>query len=148
MSENPRGVDLVVTGEVPPVVARKDHNRRGGAEATACTVGRRRRTSARRVRTDGRSREGWWVIIAESEARATAKGEEPRPRAPTENRTGEWRLGSTVDWGKLKYQTKPAAGLETSPLSLFLVLSNGFGPSGGKFDVRLRRIKVHNSMSK
>jgi hypothetical protein len=58
-----------------------------------------------------------------------SKGRTPSPCAwpPTENRTGEWRLGSTVDWGKLKYQTKPAARLETSPLSLFWVLSNGFG---------------------
>jgi hypothetical protein len=113
VSENPRGFDLVVTGEVPPVVARKDHNRGGGAEATACSVGRRRRTSARRVRTDGRIREGWWVIIAESEAGATAKGE-PRPRARG------YQLKTGLESGGW---APPWIGLETSPLSLILVLS-------------------------
>jgi len=69
---------LVVTGEVPPAVARRHRKRRGGvAEETVVdrkefSVGRRPRTPARRVRIDGRSREGWWVIIAESEAETKA----------------------------------------------------------------------------
>ena len=69
---------MVVTGEVPPAVARRHRKRRGGvAEATvvdrkAFSVGRRPRTPARRVRIDGRTREGWWVIIAESEAETKA----------------------------------------------------------------------------
>jgi hypothetical protein len=84
---------LGVTCEAPPAAARTGRRRRGGVEGRAeATVADRKALGARRlpriptrgVRMGDRSREGWWVIIAE--AKAEAKGESQRAWPPSGDR--------------------------------------------------------------
>ena len=80
VAENPRR-RVFGLGATCEAAARTGRRRRGGvqgrAEATAAdrkawSAGRRPSTPTRRVRMGGRSREGWWVIIAKAEAEGEA----------------------------------------------------------------------------